>query len=395
MLAKLWQRLRRRLPREDMFLVLAATVMMIPAWVKGINLLILLSLLVLSLFVVNDFAARRQLRRLEAKRRWLGPIFAGVESEWEVEISNPRPFPSRGMHIVDSGPEHCQQWFVPQVPARSRVIRRAAVSLPRRGRYLFEPLQAVSSYPFGFARTFRSIGERDEIVVLPALGRLQMDRFRRWLQRIIRGDNRLHRLARPSMIHQDDLHGLRPFRLGDNPRWIHWRTSARRNQRMVREFEEDTGQNLIVVFEPWQAAASGQDVSLENALSLAATIVWEWSRQSSEYLMLAIGGDSPLALGGFCSRDQALTMLRSLAEVAGTSRIDAAGLIRVVAQELVPEAPVLLITPRRATPVAARLAAAWNRTITVLTPESAAEFYDPPSQRASTVSSRGERPCRV
>ena len=45
---------------------------------------------------------------------------------------------------------------------------------------------------------------------------------------------------------QTDFHGLRTFQPADSPRWIHWRTSARRGELMVKEFEETPTDNLIL-----------------------------------------------------------------------------------------------------------------------------------------------------
>src|SRR5262249_49364986 len=49
---------------------------------------------------------------------------------------------------------------------------------------------------------------------------------------------------------QAEFHGLRAFRSGDSPRWIHWRTSARCGELMVREFEDVPPDHLVLVVEP-------------------------------------------------------------------------------------------------------------------------------------------------
>lgn len=394
MILKTWDRLNAWLPREGQFLIAAASIMMIPAWVKGINLLILLALLVLAVCLVNYVVAWRQTQHVTASRRWRGPVFAQAPSSWEINIHNNAPRSSTGLAIRDAGPQHECAWFVQHIPAQGTCTLRANVILPYRGHYRFHPVMIASASPFGLARWTRAAGHAEEIVVLPALGRLRLERFRRWLQRITRGEHRLHRLARPSTIHQDDLHGLRPFRLGDNPRWIHWRTSARRNQRMVREFEEDTGQNLVLVFEPWQASPSADPSALEAAISLAATVVWEWSHFSSEYMMLAIAGPTPVVKGGFCSRDRALTMLRCLAEVVGTTTIETYPLIQAIAREPLVDAPIILVSPRSDSPLAGALTAAWNRPFALLTFESSLDFYEPPTltRRVGVPMSKGS-PC--
>jgi uncharacterized protein (DUF58 family) len=372
------QRFKAAVPREGQLLLAAAVIMVIPAWVKGINLLMLVAFLLLAVVAVNWIAAKRQVRRLTASRRWLGPIFAGSEAHWEVEVGNGRALPASGFRVIDAGPSHRQEWFVTRLPGGEQLRVPAAVTLPRRGRYHLDPLVAASLFPFGLAQSNRAISATEDCVVLPRLGRINVARFQRWLTKMTRGDARMHRIARPSMIHQDDLHGLRPFRPGDNPRWIHWRTSARRNQKMVREFEEDAGQNLILILEPWTTNFGRLDAKLEATISLAATLAWEWCRQSMDYLMLGVAGSKPHVTSGYASHDNALDMLRSLALAEGESFVDPVPLLKAVSSSIVPDAPVLLISQRESGPLHQRLAESWNRPILALTPSRAAEFYDAP-----------------
>ena len=74
---------------------------------------------------------------------------------------------------------------------------------------------------------------------------------------------------------QVEYHGLRDYRSGDSPRWIHWRTSARRGELMVKEFEQQNEQDLAILIDPWlprTKAAAEQREALEEAISFAATL---------------------------------------------------------------------------------------------------------------------------
>lgn len=389
---KFLRRVAAMFPREGQLALLVALGLLIPAWIKGINLLMLLAFVVIAILLVNWIAAGRQIRAIRAGRKWREPIFAGAESHWDVEIRNERLGSSSGFRLVDSGPDHRQEWFVQRIEAKTDLRLHARMTLPRRGRYWFDGITAASLHPFGLARRSRELAPGEERLVLPSLGRLNVARFKRWLAKITRGDGRLHRLARPSMIHQDDLHGLRPFRPGDNPRWIHWRTSARRNLKMVREFEEDTGHNLIVVLEPWSSQTEWTDPKFEAAVSLAATICFEWCRCGADYLMLATAGSRPEVHSGYATRDCALEILEHLAVVAAETTIEVAPLLKRVAASVVPEAPVLIVSSRNQSALSARLAATWNRPVAMLTCETASEFYDQPSTMPAANFATGDKP---
>src|SRR5579859_5067112 len=240
------------LPREGRFWLLLTFGLLLVGWFKGINLLMLLAYLMLALWMVNLVSSFRQVGSIRGRRWPLGPFFVGQESRWDVELTNDRKRASAGWRVVDAGPAHEQSWFLDRIDGGQTVRWRARCRFHRRGLYRAEPLIAHCVHPFGLVQRTRKLVEAEDWVILPALGKLDAEAFRHWIARQARSDGRLIRTSRPSMVRHDDLHGLRQFRAGDSPRWIHWRTSARRNQKMVREFEESSGQNLILVLDSWQ-----------------------------------------------------------------------------------------------------------------------------------------------
>ena len=109
----------------------------------------------------------------------------------------------------------------------------------------------------------------EEVVVLPRLGRLHRGLFRRLLWTTAADADRRRRLPRRHPAAQDQFHGLRPFRSGDNPRSVHWRTSARRGEWMVREFEDLPGDNLVLVFDPALGPTTGRSRSRPNSWTIS------------------------------------------------------------------------------------------------------------------------------
>lgn len=361
---------------ENRWILLVFALLLLPAWVKGINLLLLLSLLVISMWGVNWVIAGRQLRRLKCSRLWHGAIHAGREAHWEIKVQNNDRRPSHGFRLIDAGHDHQSEWFVDRLEPGETILLNASVVLPRRGPYRLTPLMALSLYPFGVAHRRRRVGELEECLVLPRLGRLNSARFERWLSQRAWSDVRTHHVARPSMLHQDDLHGLRPFRAGDNPRWIHWRTSARKNQKMVREFEQDTSQELVILVEPYSSNPEQLDPRLESAISLAATICMEWNRLGGDRLQLGILGPKPGVVTRGNGGENGFELLRCLARVVGAPSIDTAPLLKLLPAPSARTTPIVVITPLANSPTVARLTRTWNRPVHGLNPEAAREFYE-------------------
>jgi Protein of unknown function DUF58 len=71
-----------------------------------------------------------------------------------------------------------------------------------------------------------------------------------------------------------DYFGLREFRAGDPLRHVHWRTTARRGELVVREFEREVGAPLTILIDNREHNGAGKNghAHLDNAARLAASI---------------------------------------------------------------------------------------------------------------------------
>src|SRR5690606_33052987 len=89
----------------------------------------------------------------------------------------------------------------------------------------------------------------------------------------------------------DEFEKLRSFRYGDNPRMIHWRTSARQNSLMVREYHEIRDRDLLVLLDLDADPTREEELlRVELAVSFAATVCIDQlqrSRQSGMALAAA------------------------------------------------------------------------------------------------------------
>jgi uncharacterized protein (DUF58 family) len=214
----------------------------------------------------------------------------------------------------------------------------------------------ATGFPFGLTRRTALLVPEQEVMVLPALGKLYPGRLRRYLRQALHGTGRTRQRGRPHPSAQADLYGLRNFRYGDSPRWIHWRTTARKGELMVREFEEVPSENLVVVLDladgrstealPGQGGPSGEETGspLEHAVSLVATVCWEWCRQAGNWLALGVGGPNPVVLMGATSRALGLAMLGHLAGLDTGGSNETSHLRDRLCQAALPAAPVLVVS---------------------------------------------------
>jgi uncharacterized protein (DUF58 family) len=309
---------------------------------KSINLLLLLGYLLVVIVVANAVLAGRRLRGLRGRRRIAGPVFAGSPCGVEVHIKPSRPGGLPAVRVEDRGPAHALDWFTDRLEGAGEHSFRGEVVLPARGLYAWGPVTASSGYPFGLARRRVLLAPGEAVIVLPRLGRLHRGRLRRHLRGV---DPRRDRTRQRPQRHpgaQAEFHGLRDYRAGDSPRLIHWRTSARCGTLMVREFEDLPGENLLLVFDP--TLPPGADPAVfESALSLAATLCWEWGRRSGERLLLAVGGLRPELRDGLTTPSHVRRVLECLAVQEPTAATDPRALLAVLGVGRLPSAAVVVV----------------------------------------------------
>lgn len=330
---------RFRLTRDGGLWLLVAVMLLIMSWLRGLNLLLLLAYLMLLIWTLNFFLAGRRLRLLKAQRHIDGPIFAQTPFRQCLEIVNEDRRPQYGLRLSDDSPVRLPgDCFVVRILGKETIEFGAEVTLPSRGRFPCAGLRAASGYPFGLVDRSARIGAKEDILVLPQLGTLHREKLRQFLRQRTPAIDGPTTARRPEFRLPAGFHGIRPYAQDDNPRWIHWRSSARHGELMVREFEPPASENLVLVVDP----SSATEAVLEDTISLAATVGWEWSKQKENRLLLIIAGSAPIVVPGGAGLDDRAAVLEPLADLTGQNN-DWEKLRSALVGTLIPAGPVLVI----------------------------------------------------
>ena len=96
-------------------------------------------------------------------------------------------------------------------------------------------------------------------------------------------DGRRVLLQRPSGF---DLHSVRDYVEGDSLRKVHWRSTARRGQLMVKELEDAPRDDVAVVLDAWRGCPRGV---FDVAVRAAGSILDAYARRSRR-AALVLGG---------------------------------------------------------------------------------------------------------
>jgi uncharacterized protein (DUF58 family) len=264
-----------RMPREAFAYMLILAVLCLGALLGHSNMLMLVFGLTAGPFVLNGQMTLGILSRLRVTRKLPGCATADENFSVKLNLTNQKRFLSSWMIIAEDcvqGPGELLQPAVLYtcVPARSQREAAYEIRPARRGVYEFGPVRVLSRFPLGLMERSFELGQIEQLIVYPRIGRLKP----RWQRAAEFGESvgeRVQMRARPG---DDEFHRLREYRGGDNPRDIHWRTTARRNQLMVREYQHNRRQHLLLVVDLWvpQTPGAPDAERVELAVSFAATI---------------------------------------------------------------------------------------------------------------------------
>jgi uncharacterized protein (DUF58 family) len=168
------------------------------------------------------------------------------------------------------------------------------------------------SAPFGLVLARMGGQGTSTTWVYPRRGTIDIDRLRLRLPAMGVGLERRRSLV-PLPADGTDIYGLHPFRTGDSPRLIHWKTTARVGEPMVREFDRNSAPDLLATIDSQWVMADRTGKRFEAALEFLSTLVWSWSTKTEATLTIALPDRSGTFVQEMTQRAHAHHVLRFMA----------------------------------------------------------------------------------
>jgi uncharacterized protein (DUF58 family) len=226
------------------------------------------AVLLVLLFV--DVSSIPDERTLTAERRAPARISLGAQARVEVRIDNRSPRRVRVRFTDDlpeivarEGDDVADAW----VPARREERIAYTVRTLRRGDGAFGDLHLRVAGPLGMAWRQRRIARADAVRVIP--GVLEVKRYR-----LLGMRNRLREAGFRAVRQRGEggqFESLREYARGDDPRTLDWKASARRGGLIVRQFEMERRQNVVIAIDAGRLMTQkvGERERLDYALTAA------------------------------------------------------------------------------------------------------------------------------
>lgn len=208
----------------------------------------------------------RRLRRVQSE--WLLPeeVHAGEEMTIGLRLSADPGAPPVTVAAWD--PQLQAPTFISDLPGLGpppTPTRLAWVSrFPQRGPVSLPPPRVSCEQPFGLLVGELSIGGEHNLLVYPAIGRVQHGVEEDLLSWIAEG-------GETHAAGDDELAHLRFYRPGDSLRLIHWRASARARSLLVTERHEPLARRLCLLID--NQTDHRHTSRLERSIAIAASLI--------------------------------------------------------------------------------------------------------------------------
>lgn len=296
----------------------------------------------------------RQTRTLRAQ--------VGDAVEERLAVRNQGRLPKLWLEVRDKSdlPGHRPSKVLVGLGAAQERVWVARTRAQQRGRFRLGPLTLTSGDPFGLFQITRNISATNQVVIFPAT--TPLPDFALPVGTAPGGEA----LRRRTHYVTPNAAGVRDYSPGDSYNRIHWRSTARRDRLMVKEFELDPLADVWLFVDGDRAVQAGQAVlsadsaddepwykrqtvvrlpphSEEYLVSTAASLAQHFVRRDRAVGLVAYGETREVVQPDRGER-QLLKILETLAVFRAVGRLRLADQLRLEAEQLPRGVTVFLAT---------------------------------------------------
>jgi uncharacterized protein (DUF58 family) len=319
--------------------------------------LLLLLAWLLTIPALRGIRVERQARSLRAS---VGDIF-----EEHFQISNESRLPKLWLEVANETtvPYATGSRILTFLRSRQKRIYTARTWLTNRGAFPLGPTMITAGDPFGIFRVSKSYPANSSLMVLPLI--FPVSAFLS-PPGLLPGGKAIRRKSIDITPHAA---GVREYVSGDPMKRIHWPTSIRRGQLMVKEFEQDPQAEVWLFLDTHKGAhvakpdeeyehppiddllllrrrkAKLPPSTLEYSISIAASLAHYFIQQRRAVGLVSASGRTFKVIPAERSERQEAKILEELAFLQAESNYTLPGLVAAQMGQLPQGSSAILITP--------------------------------------------------
>lgn len=289
---------------------------------RDINLLYGMFALLSSLLLISFLLSRLMVREIACCRFMNNRATEDEELILTIRAENKRRLPQFMLQVEDqfaaASPKETQQIFlIPKLSHKKALELNYKKRCYKRGEYSIGPIQLSSANPLGLFLRRKRVDVYSDLLVYPAT--FEIDYLP-----LVSG-SLLPRIGVETMCKagtSNDFFGTREYKPGDPVKYIHWRSSARLEKIVVKEFEltAATDVTIMIDLEIDSNIGRGKESTLEYAVKIAASIAKYAIARANSVQFIAYGEDQ-IIIPGAQGIEQLSRILEELARVKANGRI--------------------------------------------------------------------------
>lgn len=294
------------------------------------NPLVIVSFIIFSIYMIDLSFGFIWRPGIEITRDIPRRARAGTPFKIEYQIKNRRKMPSWDLTIdslkLKRGLSHCSPPASIEylAPGEKKQLSTYFIS-GKRGRHQIASPIAESSFPFGMIKWSCSSIQPQHVLIYPQFEPLMSIELPSGVKFQKQSFSMVSKIGE-SM----DFLGCREFRTGDNPKFIHWRSTAKKGTLIVREFREECLSRIALVVDTYASEPNfltkitgkhhRESECFEAAISLAAAVADITARQDFVIDIFAAGPEIYHFQGGrsLAHLDDILDILAGISSTSGT-----------------------------------------------------------------------------
>lgn len=231
---------RIRVTKVGFWYILFTLVVGLAAANTGNNALYMVEAMLLALLAFSGFVSRRNLAALSVEAEAPAEIYAKQPFSLVAQVRNLDRWFVKRLLVLSSGVDGETQLVATLERGESRSLRLGLL-FKTRGRHRLEAIRVWSIFPLGLIFKSKRHPVGLEMLVYPEIYPSEVNRMR--------ASGRAGEEPSRHSGWGHELLTLREFRVGDDPRGIHWKQSARTGQMVYMEREAERGQRVSIVFD--------------------------------------------------------------------------------------------------------------------------------------------------
>ncbi|WP_419394085.1 DUF58 domain-containing protein [Cytobacillus praedii] len=300
-----------------LFTLLSIALIIVSIWdiswtfLLTMNILILIASLLDLLFSANK-------KELSFKRIAPAEMERGIAYQVKIEIKNNSPY-SLSFRLIDGIPQSFIQQFPLKgsVSMQSTVLAAYEVIAPVRGDYRIDKIYFRYSSPLGLWEKQITIEQYDSVKVIPDL--TETKQYLENAQKFLLYEGVKIRKQQSGV---GEFAKIRSYVVGDDPRNINWRQTAKLREVMTNEYEPEHGKHVTILIDcgRMMGAELKKGNRLEKSLEAAITVAAAALQKGDYVSVLAFSKDVKV----FVPAGKGMAHLQTILQAVYSIEVDAA-----------------------------------------------------------------------